>query len=233
MKMSLKASSARKLATLLSAGCLTGVLLYGCSSDDNDVPSLILTSDAPDQVTVAPTLAPVQPNTTTPIRVPNFAQITPPPVSPDLPDRPSIDDLIVARQENTIVLALQGLRVPGGIGDVRVQVLNPAQGIDLTSSELRVVNPSSVSAFQASLLGRGSSFEDRDENGVTNVENRTTSFGNVTINGPFFRGQLLLDPNRPLLYAGNRLLVILTIVDRFGQVLQVQSFEVSASGTGI
>ncbi|MGF1577199.1 MAG: hypothetical protein ACFCU9_14910, partial [Cyanophyceae cyanobacterium] len=138
--MALKASSSRKWVALLTAGCLAGIGLQGCTTDSHDgAINPILTASAPSPVPVGPTLAPVQPGTTTPITTPNFGQITPPPVGPSLPEAPSVaevDGFLVDQPfaSTRYDVEFVDLKVRGTIADVNIQALNITCGTDVTSA---------------------------------------------------------------------------------------------------
>jgi len=229
MKMALRASSSRKWLALLTAGCIAGIGLQGCSSDNHHSGlSPILTASSPSPVPVGPTLAPVQPGTTTPITTPNFGQITPPPVGPSLPEAPSVAEengFLVDQplDSNRYDVEFVDLKVRGTIANVNIQALNITCGTDVTSALI----PDAVAQFKSSLIGRGNTFADA---GGFNF-----SFLFPT-NPAFFRDGRILskairevvtgfddegEPETEDQLTGDDVIIIVTITDSFGQVLRL------------
>lgn len=228
MKMGLGASSARKWMTFVSASCVAGMFLYGCATDNDDVPfSPILTSEAPDQVAVAPTLAPVQPNTTTPITSPNFPQITPPPITPDLPDQPQIGTFSATQDFASLSyrVDITGIRARGVIQSVRLQALNITCGTDVTDA----IRPSALAQFQNVLIGRGNTFTDAlDPDGFDLSFTFPTDprfFDDLRILFKAVRAIPVVDEEGEISLedelTGDDVVLVLVIEDSFGQVVRV------------
>jgi hypothetical protein len=229
MKMALKASSSRKWVALLTAGCLAGIGLQGCTTDNHDgAINPLLIASSPSPVPVGPTLAPVQPGTTTPITTPNFGQITPPPVGPSLPEAPTvaeIDGFLVDQPfaSNRYDVKLIGLKVRGTIANVNVQAINITCGTDVTS----VLIPDAVAQFKSSLIGRG--------NTVADAAGFDFSFLFPTDPAFFEDGRILNkgirevvtgfddegEPETEDQLTGDDVVIIVTITDSYGQVLRL------------
>jgi len=177
----------------LWATCASVALITGCSSETTSgVPPLLASSGAtPPPVAVAPTIAP----------------ITPLPIQLDLPDPPSLlpdGEFNLSSVESAFVtITLRGLLAPGVIRSVEVQFFNISRGTDITSIFL----PTAIEQFRNTLIGRGSSYDDR--NGIT------------LTNGFTFPADLAAYTAN--VAAGERVLVILVIRDSFGQALRLEA----------
>lgn len=227
MKMALKASSSRKWVALLTAGCLAGIGLQGCTTDSHDgAINPILTASSPSPIPVAPTLAPVQPGTTTPITSPNFGQVTPPPVSPDLPEQPQIEEFNADQEFASLSykVDITGLKVRGVIESVTIQALNITCGTDVTSA----IRPSAISQFQNLLIGRGNTFIDAagfDFSFTFPTDPRF--FSDLRILFKAIRGIPKVDADGEITIedelTGDDVVIVLTITDSFGQVIRVDN----------
>ena len=225
MKMALKASSSRKWVALLSAGCLAGIGLQGCTTDNHDgAINPLLIASSPTPVPVGPTLAPVQPNTTTPITTPNYAQITPPPFSPSLPDRPQIGEFNADQEFASLSykIDLTGLRVRGVIESVTLQALNITCGTDVTGA----IRPSAITQFQNLLIGRGNTFDDAggfDFSYTFPTDPRF--FDDLRILSKGIRAIPVVDEEGEITLedelTGDDVVLVLVIEDSFGQVVRV------------
>lgn len=216
----------------LLATCASIALAAGCSSETTSgVPPLLSSSSAtPPPVAVAPTLAPSTTSTTA-RPIPDFAPITPPPVQPNLPDPPQFDPTnpnsgFNATQDFASIsykVDIVGLLVRGTIAQVDIQVLNITCGTDITGA----LNPTAVQQFKNLLIGRGNTYTDAtglnfsftfptdprffDDLRILSKAIRRVFIGFDNMGNPQFGDRL----------TGDDVVIILTIRDRFGQVLRV------------
>lgn len=229
MKTVASAMVSRSLIGILAIG--VGIAtVAGCSDDDRQsaVPLLVsgnaqTSVSEPEPIGTAPTLAPVDPGTTTPREVPDFSQVTPPPLQPDLPDQPTGSlNALQSFAFNQYEVVLSNLVVRGVIADVDIQVLNNTCGTDVTE----VLNPTAVAQFESLLVGRG--------NTVVDATGFDFNFQFPTDPEFFADGRILSRGNRTLLtvdaegepsteefLTGDEIIVIVTITDTFGQVLRL------------
>ncbi|NJM00565.1 MAG: hypothetical protein HC924_18120 [Synechococcaceae cyanobacterium SM2_3_2] len=171
-------------------------------------------------------MAPVEPDTTTPITTPNFAQITPPPIRPDLPDQPQITGFNADQEFASLSyrIDITGLRVRGVIESVTIQALNITCGTDVTSA----IRPSAIAQFQNLLIGRGNTFVDAPGFDFSFTfptdprffdDLRILSKGIRAIPTADEEGEITLEDE----LTGDDVVIVLTVVDSFGQVVRVDN----------
>ncbi len=233
MSMQLKTLSRSTAGLLLSFG----VLIAGCDDGDDVVlPTLSTTTGSPPPVVVAPTLEPVEVPTPNSRPAPNFPEITPPPIVPDLPTEPT--GILEFNQDASIALGyeviLQNLFVRGVIADVNVQVVNVTCQTDVTA----VLAPDAVSQFKSLLIGRGNTDLDATIGIVNTTTTPTPQFDFIfPTDVSFFNdGRILFkafrtfttldsdpndDPDFDAFLSGDDVVFYLTITDTFGQVLRL------------
>lgn len=225
----------RIMATVLLSGLVVSVAT-SCNDDDVSSVGTLISSEisggpTPEPVPVA-TLAPQVQPTISPREEPDFATVTPPPISVDLPDQPqvtefnAVQDLLLQYE-----VTFTGIQVRGVIQSVDIQLINTTCGTDVTG----VLNPSAVAQFQSLLIGRGNSVQDIGGTG----EDAGFDFEYIfPTDITFFEdGRILARAERDILtgaigddgqpevdegvLSGDDVVFFITITDSFGQVVLV------------
>jgi hypothetical protein len=132
---------------------------------------------------------------------------------------------ILAARTAFVEIELGTLFVPGVIANVEVQIFNATQGTNVTA----VFDPASIAQFRSLLIGRGGTFQDREQGITLANEPGNSRFTFRGLSVAVFDAAIApaADPNSN---TQDQIVIVITITDSFGQILRQEARTGSPAG---